>query len=248
MLAWRMARVPSPPTTSAAPARPPRAVPETQATKASTVVDQLRAEIVQGRLAPGEKLRLEHLVPRYGVGRTPLREACCRLAAEGLVTIEDQRGFRVAAISRGDLLDLTRTRQQIEPLALRAAIQKGDKRWEGEVTAALHRLQQVGGPPRHGAPLDDRWEQEHGQLHARLLSACDSPLLVRFCASLFEQSERYRRIAAAHGQPTRNIEDEHATLVRTALARDTERACALLIEHIARTADRVLSSHPDLPA
>src|SRR5690606_1929095 len=63
-------------------------------TKASAVLDRLRAEIVHGIRPPGEKLRLEHLAPRYGVGRTPLREACCRLAAEGLVTIEDQRGFR----------------------------------------------------------------------------------------------------------------------------------------------------------
>src|ERR1700761_9331892 len=99
-------------------------------TMASAVVDRLRDDIVQGVLPPGEKLRLEHLAPRYGVGRTPLREACCRLAAEGLVTIEDQRGFRVTPISRAGLLDLTRTRQHIETLALRQSILAGDLRWE----------------------------------------------------------------------------------------------------------------------
>lgn len=216
------------------------------ATKVSEVLDQLRAEIVHGQLPPGEKLRLEHLAPRFGVGRTPLREACCRLASEGLVTIEDQRGFRVAAISRRDLLDLTRTRQQLEPLALRSSIARGDLAWEGEVTGALHRLTRAGAPARAGGALDDTWEREHGRLHAALLAACDSPWLLRFHATLFEQSERYRRLAAAYGQPTRDIAGEHAALVRAALARDSERACALLIEHIAATAERVLAGHPAL--
>lgn len=238
----------------AATARPPRPSPRaaprrvasTTQTKTSTVLDQLRLDIVNGTLAPGVKLRLEHLVPRYGAGRTPLREACCRLASEGLVTLEEQRGFRVAAISRGDLLDLTRTRQQIEPLALRASILRGDLAWEGQVTAALRRLQRVGAPAAHGAPLDDSWELEHGRLHAELLSACGSPLLLRFCSTLFDLGERYRRLAAAYGQPSRDIHAEHAALVRAAIDRDAERACALLVEHIALTAERVLACHPAL--
>lgn len=215
-------------------------------TMASAVVDQLRDDIVQGVLPPGEKLRLEHLAPRYGVGRTPLREACCRLAAEGLVTIEDQRGFRVTPISRADLLDLTRTRQHIETLALRQSILAGDLRWEGEVTAALHRLLRVKKRENKSGRLEDAWEAEHLALHRALLSACGSPLLLRFHQQLFDQSERYRRLAVAYGQPERDIDGEHQALVKAALARDVERACALLTEHIARTTDRVLEGHPVL--
>lgn len=215
-------------------------------TKASTVVDQLRIEIVSGVLLPSQKLRLEHLSPRFGVGRTPLREACCRLAAEGLITIEDQRGFRVAPISRKDLLDLTRTRQQLESLALRASIQHGDLAWEGAVLAAHHRLDRLGRPPRTGTKLAEKWEADHAQLHLTLRSACDSPSLMRFCATLFDQSERYRRLATASGQPHRDIQGEHSSLVKAALERDAERACALLVEHIARTTERVLETHPQL--
>lgn len=214
-------------------------------TLASTVLAQLRADIVNGTLAPGEKLRLEHLAPRYGVGRTPLREACFRLIAEGLVSSEDQRGFRVAPISRADLLDLTRTRQQIESLALRSSVLRGDVRWEGELTASLHRLRTVSAQPSKPArPLDERWEREHAALHRALLGACDSPWLLRFHGVLFEQSERYRRLAHAYGQRKRDIDGEHAALVRAALDRDVERACALLVEHIAKTTDRVLQGHP----
>ncbi len=233
-----------------------RALPTPEPTLTSTVLDRLRADIVEGTLAPGAKLRLEHLTSRYAAGRTPLREACFRLASEGLVTIEDQRGFRVTPISRADLLDLTRTRQQIEGLALRASIARGDLSWEGEVTAALHRLMRLsakhgrgaagGGRGGRGSALDRTWEHEHGRLHAALVSACGSPWLLRFRALLFEQSERYRRLAIAYGQPERDIDGEHQALVRAALDRDVERACALLTEHLARTTDRVLAGHPGL--
>ena len=229
----------------AAPSRIPG--PVSEPTLASAVVDRLRGDILHGVLPPGEKLRLEHLAPRYGVGRTPLREACCRLASEGLVTIVDQRGFRVAPISRADLLDLTRTRQQIETLALRGAIAQGDIAWEGEVTAALHRLQRRA-PASGSGTLDDTWELEHARFHATLLSACGSPWLLKFHATLFDQSERYRRLSQAYGKAGRNVEDEHAALVKVALDRDAERACALLTEHIARTTERVLAGHPGLRA
>jgi DNA-binding GntR family transcriptional regulator len=71
-------------------------------------------------------------------------------------------------------------------------------------------------------------------------------LLLRFCSTLFDLGERYRRLAAAYGQPSRDIHAEHAALVRAAIDRDAERACALLVEHIALTAERVLACHPAL--
>ncbi len=204
------------------------------------MVDTLRSMIVDGRLAPGEKLKLEHLAVDFGVGRSPLREACNRLAAEGFITIADQRGFRVAGISRAELIDLMRTRQQVEGLALRAAIAHGDIVWEGEVTGALHRLLRARAPVKPG-PLDAGWEREHARLHQLLLSACPSPLLLRFCRSLSDQAERYRRLAAAYGQPARQLDHEHQALVAAALARDAERAVALLVEHLARTTDNILA-------
>jgi DNA-binding GntR family transcriptional regulator len=213
-------------------------------TLATTLVDRLRADIVRGTLAPGEKLRLEMLAERYGVGRSPLREAFCRLASEGLVLIEDQRGFRVAPISRHDLLDLTRTRQQIEGLALRASVAQGGLEWEGELMASFHRLSRLrahrAGDPR---VVDDDWSAEHRVFHTVLVSACDSPWLLRFREMLFDQSERYRRLSMGDGTPSRDVAEEHAALVRAAVARDADRACALLTEHLARTADAVLARY-----
>jgi GntR family carbon starvation induced transcriptional regulator len=210
----------------------------------TAVLDQLRDDILTGALAPGEKLRLEHLTDRYGCGRTPLREACSRLAAEGLVVASEQRGFRVAAVSRDDLLDLTRTRQRVEGLALRDAIQHGDAAWESDVRQALERLTAV--PRARRGANAWTWDERHRALHTALLGGSGSPWLMRFFGLLFDQSERYRRLSQVLAGATRDVEGEHEALVRAALDRDAERAAALLTEHIAKTTDVVLRSYPSL--
>ena len=70
------------------------------------VYGQLRADIIDGKLAPESKLKIEHLRTEYSVGATPLREALSRLSSDGFVITEGQRGFRVSPISPDDLDDV----------------------------------------------------------------------------------------------------------------------------------------------
>ena len=88
---------------------------------------QLRDDIIEGRLAPGEKLRVEHLRRHYAVGAGTLREAITRLVSDALVEAEGQRGFRVAPVALDDLEDLTRLRLHIE-------IEAYARRADGRVT------------------------------------------------------------------------------------------------------------------
>ena len=101
-------------TVRSAEARPPSST-----TLASAAYERLRRDIRIGRLAPGEKLRIDALRAIYEIGASPLREALNRLSAEGLVVQEDQRGFRVPPVSIEDLLELTRTRCWLNEIALR---------------------------------------------------------------------------------------------------------------------------------
>ena len=75
---------------------------------------QLRADIIEGRLLPGSRLRVEHLKDDYKVGAGTLREALGLLVADALVTSHDQRGFRVAPIALEDYYDITNTRVMLE--------------------------------------------------------------------------------------------------------------------------------------
>ncbi|MDT8264202.1 GntR family transcriptional regulator, partial [Roseomonas sp. DSM 102946] len=77
---------------------------------------------MSGVLPPRSRLRLRELSALYGLGTTPLREALARLAAEGIVVLEGQKGFSVPPVTREHLLDVTRSRQVVEPEALRLAM------------------------------------------------------------------------------------------------------------------------------
>lgn len=108
--------------------------------KAAFEIPIVRDDIVEGRLEPGEKLRVEHLKAHHGVGAGTLREAITRLTSDALVVAEGQRGFRVALIAAEDLEDLTRLRLYIEIEALRQSIRPGDAGWRNLLQQAYDPL------------------------------------------------------------------------------------------------------------
>src|SRR6267154_4738042 len=92
---------------------------DTLSERAANLVEQ---DIIAGVHAPGARLGIVDLVQRYDIGATPLREGLSRLMSRGLIVGTGQRGFRVADISRDDLLDITLMRTAIEIEAIRLAI------------------------------------------------------------------------------------------------------------------------------
>ena len=95
----------------------------------SAVQERLRADILSTRLLPGQKLHIAGLAKQFSVSLAAVREALSRLVADGLVQASDQRGFRVSPVSPADLRDVTQTRVDIEGLALRRSIERGDAAW-----------------------------------------------------------------------------------------------------------------------
>jgi DNA-binding GntR family transcriptional regulator len=211
------------------------------ATRAKTIANQLRTEILDGRLSPGTKLRLDDLKNALGVSLSPLREGLSRLAAEGLVTVEDQRGFSVAPVSKLNFLEIIDLRALLETKALGASIERGDDTWEAKVIAAHHLLSKLESD-RWSKTHFDRWEEKHRAFHNTLIGACGSPLLLSFCQTLVDMNHRYRRIFNLKNPPKRDIAQEHRDLANAALARNSDKACALLKEHIDRTARNILKS------
>jgi GntR family carbon starvation induced transcriptional regulator len=211
--------------------------PDTQAT---AVYRRLRADILDGSLAPGMRLKVQHLAGVYGAGPAPLREALAQLAAEGLARRIEQRGFRVADADPAGFAALIRTRCLVEALALREAIAQGDAAWEDAVAAAERRLARL---PRS---LDDArfvtnpaWEAAHRAFHRALIAACDASPLLAFCERLREEADRYRTLANAIAYPGRDVAAEHAAIAEAALDRDADRAAALLAQHLAATGNFV---------
>src|SRR5215470_5810778 len=104
-------------------------------TLADALATELRSAVLRGDIAPGTKLRLGDLRARFGVSLSPLREALSRLAAEGVVAAESQRGYRVPDVSLEGLAEVNAIRCHIEPFALAESIRRGGDHWEERLVA-----------------------------------------------------------------------------------------------------------------
>jgi len=206
-------------------------------TAATWIYDTLRQDLVNGRFTAGEKLAISSLKVRYGVGLSPLREALNRLAAYGLLTQENQRGFRVPRLARDELDDIAGMRRELEGMALERAILRGDAEWESELLAAAHRLKRADDAP----DMKEEWERLHVRFHSTLVAPCGSAWLLRFIEQLHDQFDRYRRLASGDREVRRVLDTQHGELMELALARDVKAARKLMNDHIQRSYEVALS-------
>lgn len=215
-------------------------------TIASNVGERLRSDILEGRLEPGARLRLAELREKYDVGISPLREALMRLTSEGLVALEDHRGFKVVPMSREQLLDITFMRRELEGKAIRLSVERGDARWEAQVVAAFHELATLS-VHESGGVLEPQWELAHRNFHTALGSACGSKWLIHFRTLLYDQWDRYRRLwfRVQNASPaSRDILDEHRELMLAVTQRDADAAVYHMQRHISAST-RVLMESED---
>jgi DNA-binding GntR family transcriptional regulator len=215
----------------------------TPTTLSTTLVARLRASIMRGELLPGSKLNLARLRTAFGVSLSPLREALCRLENDGLVALVDQRGYRVTPVSPSNLIEIIRLRVELEGLAVKEAIEHGDVAWEGRVLGSLHQLSRCKRGSR-SPEEQEAWEIAHRAFHAELISACQMPLLQQFCATLHDQSDRYRRIFLKKHRPDRDVPAEHTAMAHAMIERRTRDATRILREHIERTGRNIQAALP----
>ena len=216
---------------------------ESKSTLNARVLARIRSDIVTCRLMPNERLRMEALRARYQVGATPIREALMRLEAEGLVQLEQNKGFRVSSVSGDSLRDLMRCRIEIEGLALRWSMERGGVEWEANLIGAFHRLsreRKIGAHDKTSISPD--WSIRHRAFHLALVAACASPALLTIRDGLFDQAERYVALSIISKAVFRDDVSEHEEIMRAALARDVGKAVKLSREHIERTTEKVAKS------
>ncbi len=212
-------------------------------TLASNVGERLRNDILDCRLEPGARLRIAELREKYDIGISPLREALMRLTAEGLVVLEDHRGFRVTPVSKEKLLDITFMRKELEGKAIRLSIEHGDAQWQADVVNAFEALALLSAADAGGVP-EPAWEQAHRRFHAVLGEACGSEWLVHFRTLLYDQWDRYRRLwfRVRDSQPSRDIHSEHRQLMDAVVDRDADAAVFHMQRHISASTRMLLQA------
>ncbi len=219
-------------------------------TVAEAVYKRLRQDIVWNRLPPNAPLRSDELRAAYDVGVSPLREALSRLVSERMVTAVGQKGFRVAALSAADVIDIMETRLVIESEALTRSIRNGDTAWERELVASFHGVSRAPVPQITGADAEV-WASHHRQFHMALIGACGSRWQFDLSALLFDQAERYRAVRARivpSPRLKRSVVAEHRELFEAAMARDARAAVKALDRHYRATADAARAALEHVPA
>ncbi|HWV54961.1 GntR family transcriptional regulator [Pseudorhodoplanes sp.] len=208
--------------------------------EAERAYQTLRREILNGEWIPNERLRPQALQQRFALGLTPIREALMRLAVDGLVLGESQRGFRACGVSSEEWHDLMSARRELERSCLRRAIERGGADWEARITDAMEQLARTPLPrsasDRKAAEL---WEVRHRNFHFALVSACGSSWRLRFWNTLTDHSERYRKLRLLRRKESaakvRDAVGDHRAIMEAVLSRDSAQAAKLMDAHLATT-------------
>jgi len=209
------------------------------ATLAESLHERIRQDIILGALQPAAKLKLERLSKNYGVSVNTLRESLSRLAADGLVVSEGQKGFAVLPVSMEDLREITEMRQLLECHALRQSIANADLDWEARLVGAYHKLSKVEAlveaePDLYG----EAWERYNQEFHEALIDNCRSRWLKAFHRAMYDHSRRYRMLSLKTKPfPRSQSADEHRQILAAAIARDVEPAERVLAAHILKGAE-----------
>ena len=207
------------------------------------VYENLKADILGGKFAPGQRLKVQELCEGRGVNVNAMREALSRLAGEGLAQAIPRQGFAVTSISRDHLIDLTAVRVALETTIIKWSVARGDTAWAASVVAAHYTLEHT--PMLEAADshqVSDAWMKAHGAFHAALLAGSDSPTGCAIAANLSDTAELYRRMSITMGPSDRDIAGEHRGLMEAALGRDGELAAERIAAHYNTTTENLLAA------
>lgn len=202
-----------------------------ESTLAQQCYEQLQNEIIEGILKPGQKLKVIPIKERFNIGQSPVREALSRLAAFGLVDVEDNKGFRVSTISETDIRDTYTTFTNIENMALALAIDNGDETWESSIVAELHKLSLI--ENKKGFDSYTQWAERNYNFHVALIAGCNSPTLLEIRRNLYMKFDRYCRMAYQISKHELSVNNqEHTKIADAVLKRDKKTALDLMTYHI----------------
>ena len=214
------------------PARVDSATPQRDAIARRTTIGAqihavLRRDIITGRLAPRAVLSEQDFAARFGVSRTPVREAMIKLAEEGLVEIFPQYGSFVAPIELGDVFDSQFVRESLECAAVAKAAERIDDIHAAHLKAVIERQRGLQRPQDR-----ERFFQADEDMHRLLLKMSGHESAWHFVESAKAQMDRVRFLAIKIPRKQANILAEHQAVADAVLARDPARAVDAMRAHL----------------
>lgn len=214
-----------------------RGAPISRATLHDELVGRLRDLIVEGDLAPGVKVPERQLCERFGVSRTPLREALKVLASEGLLDLSPNRGATVARLTVADLDEMFPVMGALEALAGNLACARITDEEIAEIRA-LH-YQMILHHTRRELPQYFRLNQ---RIHQCIMAAANNGTLSRMYASLAGRIRRARYMANMTQERWDRAVEEHEAILEALTQRDGAHLGRILQEHLHNKGETVKES------
>lgn len=214
----------------------------TRRSNAQRLRDALEDDIINGRLRPGDRLDPEQLSARFGVSRTPVREAIQQLTASGLVRVAPKRGTFVTEIGLPELIEMFEVMAELEGMCGRLAARRIDSADAEALRASLRRCQEAAA---RGDSDDYYYENE--QFHHCIYAAARNGFLAAEARRLQSRLMPYRRLQLRVRRRVQRSVEEHEVIVESILDGDAARAERRLQDHILvqgeRFSDLVASVH-----
>ena len=197
------------------------------------VYEQLRADLISCRLAPGAEIRESELAERFGVSKSPVRDALMRLERENLVITLPRQGYRVASVSVNDVQDMFQLREVLE----RACIERITRRASEQQLASLERFRRFDPGAWEGG-----FVAYNRSFHRELAAISGNARMRDHLFDLMDQMERAVQLSVnslKRGNP-QTVIDEHSALIDALQARQTSVAQRISARHVQSAGKRVL--------
>jgi len=202
----------------------------------------LADDILLGRLAPGAHLSEASLSLRFGVSRTPVREALNQIVASGLLERRPNAGVRVCAVPERRLAEMFELAADLEAICARHAAERMSGA-ERERLLAIHRQ----GQACLAANDPEAYDAANLDFHATIFAASHNAYLLEAALAARARVLPYRRAQFASGERMHGSFAEHEAVIAALIAGDTAAAEAAMRAHVGAAGDasrRMLQTSP----
>jgi DNA-binding GntR family transcriptional regulator len=204
-------------------------------TLAESIRQKLEEAIAAGRLEPGSRLDEQEIAQRFGVSRTPVREAFRLMAANNLVELRGRQGAIVRAIKAEALIEMFQVMAELEGLCARLAARRVSQAWKGEISEIHQRLVAAG----ETGDIDLFYDVNQ-EFHEAIYDASRNAYAADQTRKLRNQVAAYRRRVTRMPSRIADTVREHEAIMQAILAHDPERAHSTMRDHVNLLGDDLL--------
>ena len=198
--------------------------------------EAMKERIINCVYTPGAFLNEREIIEELGISRTPFREATNALSREGLVDLVPHKGILVTGITLKDVIDLYRIREQLEPFAVRLAMEN----IPDEVLEEYYIMfEQFLDPSRFE---HEKAVQEDEDLHKMILRYADNRLLTQMMAEIYDHNHRIRVLSMDKYSVIQLTLQQHFEIIKHMRNKNLSAATDAMLRHIISSKDRALEA------